>query len=184
MSQQVSKRTLLDPHLSCSNHASAVKFGSMCGTPIPDSPECTAWRNSAGLGAIGRVVVGVRLENVLQSVSRCSARDLLAGPSAAPFLQSLVRILMIDVPTAYLPRLLRTHAVLATRDGDGNLKSLRTRIVESSETNTSMTRPVLYFSVRMFSIMAPSIDRGFVNSLACRYNPFSSALHSGLVLRS
>ena len=63
----------------------------------------------AGLGAIGRVVVAVGLENGMPPVYRCTARDLLAGPGRlqffharkhSPFLQSLVRIMMIDVPIA------------------------------------------------------------------------------------
>ena len=50
--------------------------------------QCTAWLNLASLGAIGRVVVTVRLENGMQSVSRCSARDLLAGPEQLQYLHS------------------------------------------------------------------------------------------------
>ena len=69
----------------------------------------SAWRNLAGLIAICRVVVAVRLENEMQSVSRCT--DPNFGPGLwdcgssiqkkskhNPFLQSLVRILTIDVP--------------------------------------------------------------------------------------
>ena len=60
------------------------------------------------MGAIGRVVA-VRFESGIHSVSRCTARDLLAGlgdcissihKNAIRSFKSLVRILLIDVPIA------------------------------------------------------------------------------------
>ena len=42
-----------------------------------------AWRNPAGLGTIGRVMLAVRFENETQSVSRCTARDLPASWATA-----------------------------------------------------------------------------------------------------
>ena len=69
--------------------------------------EC---RDLAGLGAIGRVVVAVRLENGMHAIHTFN-----------PFHQSLVRILMIAAP-----RLLRIHAAPATCD-DGTVISSHMR---------------------------------------------------------
>ena len=64
-----------------------------------------AWRNVAGLGAIGRMVAAV-FQDETQSVSHCTGPSLRAGPERLrflhlltpyPFLQSLVRILTSDV---------------------------------------------------------------------------------------
>ena len=73
--------------------------------------RCTALRNPAGLGAIGRVVVAVRFGIGMRWVSRCTGQDLPAVPGRLqffysqkhnPFLHSLVRSLMTGV---HIPQL-------------------------------------------------------------------------------
>ena len=92
------------------------------------------WRNLAGTGAIGREVVAVRFENGMRSPdargSSGWAWATAVPPSRKkhnPFLQSLVRILVIERAHCVTPRLIRIHAVLAACEGDGTLMSMHMR---------------------------------------------------------
>ena len=149
--QQVSKRTLFDHNFRCSDHFSAVKFGSInvvnyleiifasceflsllnttCHRLSADrdvqrfrtvflviwrleKTGCrTAWRNLAGLGAIGRVrwwwQCGLRKKCNRSPDAQLGIFWLGRGNCSTsihknrnPFLRSLVRIFMIDVPIA------------------------------------------------------------------------------------
>ena len=156
--------------MSSGSELSFSFFGD-CKATSPD-----AWPRGIrlpGLGPIGRIVVAVRLQNGMQSVSRCPARDLLAGleqlPSLLsqrqrPVLQSLVRFLMIDVPVAELLGLCVSMQYL-----------LQAMLLETESLRTSDLVPlrrvclggdqVSYLPRRILSNLDPSMDLDLLNSL-------------------
>ena len=143
--------------------------------------RCTAWRNLAGLGAIGRVVVAVRFENGTQSVSRGVCWQGLGYCSSS-----------IHKDTIFSFNLWCKFGWLTCQ--------LRHSTAYRYPCSTSHCRRWRYFLI--FMHMSPlrrrrrernqcwmflkellSTDVGFVTSLQANTIHFPPALHGGLVLK-
>ena len=109
-------------------------------------------------GATDRVVL--QFETALQSVSRCSARDLLAGLERLLCLHSQNTNVQFSVNSDVLRASSATHRIVRIPVGSATRHVVDTSICthirpQSSQTNASRKRPSLYPARRVVIILDP-----------------------------